>query len=217
MSSPHGFILCLLYKLRLVLILSQASHHLFVCHHIFVCAFRNYIVISSTIYFETHSSFVCVIKKKKNQQTFIDFCEHLPRELSKIAVCLCLTIIALFSSFCSWTNSDVDLCYFCRKSYGLCKTFAFFYKTWYPTGWCPCVVTASTFIVFTVAASTVHLPLHSIFLTLHPLCIRYISVLQLFVSTLVSSSISLKTFTHFLEKSGQFHSVTFLLTLLLPK
>lgn len=102
MTSPHGFILCLLYKLRLVLILSQASHHLFVCHHIFVCASRNYTVISSTIYFEIHSSFVCVTKKKKKkQQTFIDFCEHLPRALSKIAVCLCLTIKALFSSFCS--------------------------------------------------------------------------------------------------------------------
>lgn len=42
MTSPHGFILCLLCKLRLILILSQASHCLFVCHHIFVCASRIY-------------------------------------------------------------------------------------------------------------------------------------------------------------------------------
>lgn len=58
MTSPHGFILCLLYKLRLVLILSQTSHHLSVHHHIFVCVSRNYTVISSTIYFEIHCSFI---------------------------------------------------------------------------------------------------------------------------------------------------------------
>jgi len=66
MTLPHGFILCLLCKLRLVLILSQASHHLFVCHHIFVCASRNYIVISSTIHFEINSSFVSRKKRTMN-------------------------------------------------------------------------------------------------------------------------------------------------------
>lgn len=55
---------------------------------------------------------------------FTDSCELL-QEISKTVVCLRLTIRALFSSLCSWTDCDFDLCYFCR-SYGLCKTFAFF-------------------------------------------------------------------------------------------
>lgn len=64
-------------------------------------------------------------KLKTNWMNFTDSCEHL-EEISKTVVCLCLTITALFSSLCSWTDCDFNLCYFCRRSYGLCKTFAFF-------------------------------------------------------------------------------------------
>jgi len=124
MTLPHGFILCLLCKLRLVLILSQASHHLFVCHHIFVCASRNYIVISSTIHFEINSSFV---SRKKRTMNFYRLLWAFTKRI-ETAVCLWLTIRALFSCFCSWTGSYFDLCYFCRRSYGLCKMFALF--TW---------------------------------------------------------------------------------------
>lgn len=77
MTLLHEFILCLLYKLRFVLILSQVSHHLFACHKIFICVSRNCIVISPTVYFEIHSSFICLwhqenktkLQQQKQQQT----------------------------------------------------------------------------------------------------------------------------------------------------
>lgn len=132
-------------------------------------------------------------------------------------VCLCFTIRALFFSLCSWIDCVFNLCYFLQKIIWTLQDICFLYKTWYPTAWYPWAVTPPTFTVFAVAAYSLFILAFSLS-DLTSTLYQYSSVLWLFASTVISSSISQKTYTHHFKKSGKFRSVTFPSPLLLsPK